>query len=117
MRRFSHVLPKLGGVVRQPFLEPRKALVVVAHLHAEQDVADLVDAGAAGNLGSGDRPSRRWPSCHAPAGQCPAAVVRGAAVPVHGRPRSHVQIATNAPDWQESEDGKAITADGAARPW
>ena len=51
---FLHVVFQLGGVFDKALFQPREALVVVAHLDAEEDVADLVDAGAAGQGVGGD---------------------------------------------------------------
>ena len=51
---FLHVVFQLAGFLDKALFQPREALVVVAHLDAEEDVADLVDAGAAGQCVGGD---------------------------------------------------------------
>ena len=46
----AELLPQVGRVLEQPLLELREAAVVVPHLGAEDDVADLVDVAGAPRL-------------------------------------------------------------------
>ena len=50
VQAFAHLLAQCLGIFDQPVFQARKALVVIAHLRAEQDVADLLDIGALARL-------------------------------------------------------------------
>jgi hypothetical protein len=45
-----HVLAQLAGLLDDPLFEPREPAIQLAQLIAEQQIADLVDAGAAGGI-------------------------------------------------------------------
>jgi len=55
-----HLFAQLCRFLGQPFFEPRELAVVIAHVDAEQQIADLVEAGPVGFSGAGRHPCALW---------------------------------------------------------